>query len=97
MKKWMLIVVLLIVCLCLSGCFGDNDEGSGDEGGNDAAHGDTYWEVLEVFSAHGYVPDDLTDCTDLVFQIVILISSLQGIMWIVGDPVGFGGYMLRSA
>ena len=89
--KWLLLLILLF---SLTGCWDDGD--FFDDGDYDvdvdadipeAGDYDLYWDDIETFETTDY-PDPA--------QMVILISLLQGVIWMVGVPVGLGGYDFRS-
>ena len=82
--KWLLLLVLLF---SLTGCWDDGDFSDGGDTTYTAGDYDLYWDDIETFETTEY-PDPS--------QIVILISLLEGVIWMSGVPVGLGGYECRS-
>ena len=97
--KWLLLLILLF---SLMGCddFEDGsyyDGGGGGDGGDADTHeaGDyeLYWDDIETFETSNYPdPEPFVHLA----QIVILMSLAQGVIWMMGVPVGLGGYECRS-
>lgn len=85
--RWLLLLVLLF---SLTGCWDDGYHDGGDAGPDTYEAGDyeIYWDDIETFETTEY-PDPA--------QMVILISLAQGVIWMMGVPVGLGGYECRSA
>jgi hypothetical protein len=65
------LLILLALCLSLSGC-ADDDNTPTDSGGDY----DTYWGVIETISAEGYIGDDLA-FIGLLFVAIGTLDRLQ--------------------
>ena len=63
------LVVLVVLVLCLAGCW---DDGYHDgNGGGGSRSGEAYWNTIETLSAKGYVPDP-------ELAVVIILGGLYG-------------------